>query len=148
MLHVTDATFQKEVLEADLPVMVDVWAEWCGPCHAIAPMVEAIAEQYDGRAKVVKLNSDENRATAQQYNILGIPTLLFFLDGELVDRTVGVQPIQAITYRLKRVMIKGGAQVDAGPREPLIRLPRKATEWFAIVMLIAMLVGIVTRLFR
>ena len=73
MLHVTDATFQKEVLEADLPVMVDVWAEWCGPCHAIAPVVDAIAEQYEGRARVVKLNSDDNRATAQKYNILGIP---------------------------------------------------------------------------
>jgi thioredoxin 1 len=148
MLHVTDATFQKEVLEADLPVMVDVWAEWCGPCHAIAPVVEAIAEQYEGRARVVKLNSDDNRATAQKYNILGIPTLLFFLDGELVDRTVGVQPMQAIVYRLKRLMIKSGSQVESAPREPLIRLPRKATEWFALVMLIAMLVGIVTRLFR
>jgi len=80
------------VLESDLPVLVDLWAPWCGPCHMIAPVVEKLAVDYAGRLKVAKLNVDENPATANAYHVQGIPTLLIFRDGRVVDRIVGAAP--------------------------------------------------------
>ena len=89
---VGDATFQREVLESHLPVLVDLWAPWCGPCRMIAPIVEKIARDYAGRLKVAKLNVDENPQTAMRYQVQGIPTLLLFKGGRVVDRIVGAAP--------------------------------------------------------
>jgi thioredoxin len=99
---VTDATFAREVLEKrGLPVLMDCWAEWCGPCHMIAPVLDELAMEANGRYLITKLNVDENPRTASQFNIRSIPTMLIFKDGALVDRIVGVQPKQAIAARLK-----------------------------------------------
>ncbi len=89
---VTDATFAREVLESDLPVLVDLWAPWCGPCHMIAPVVEKVARDYAGRLKVAKLNVDDNPQTAMRYQVQGIPTLLIFKGGRVIDRIVGAVP--------------------------------------------------------
>jgi thioredoxin 1 len=98
---VTDATFESEVLEADQPVLVDFWAEWCAPCLMIAPMVEELAEEYDGLLKVAKLNADENPNIMQAYGILGIPTLILFKDGEPVERLMGFMPKERLLSQLK-----------------------------------------------
>lgn len=87
--HFTDAGFESDVLKSTTPVLVDFWAEWCAPCRMLAPTVEAIANQYQGRVKVGKLNVDENMAVSQRYNIRGIPTLLLFKGGEVKDQIVG-----------------------------------------------------------
>ena len=87
--EVGDQNFQEEVLNSTIPVLVDFWAAWCAPFRMIAPVVEAIAEQYEGQAKVVKLNVDENMTTAGKYNIKGIPTLLLFKDGAIQEQIVG-----------------------------------------------------------
>jgi thioredoxin 1 len=86
---VGDQNFDTEVLNSPVPVLVDFWAAWCAPCRMLAPVVEAIAEAYDGKAKVVKLNVDENTATSGKYNIKGIPTLLLFKDGVVKEQIVG-----------------------------------------------------------
>ncbi len=87
--HVTDSTFDPEVLKSDLPVLVDYWAEWCGPCKAIAPMLEEIAKDYGGKIKIAKLNVDENSATATKYGIRGIPTLMLFKAGDVAAQKIG-----------------------------------------------------------
>ena len=87
--EVGDQNFEAEVLNAKEPVLVDFWAAWCAPCRILAPVVEAIAEEYEGKAKVLKLNVDENMATSGKYNIKGIPTLLLFKDGVVKEQIVG-----------------------------------------------------------
>jgi thioredoxin 1 len=87
--EVGDQNFELEVLNATIPVLVDFWAVWCAPCRMLAPAVEAVAEKYEGKAKVVKLNVDENMVTAGKYNIRGIPTLLLFKDGVIKEQIVG-----------------------------------------------------------
>jgi thioredoxin 1 len=87
--EVNDNNFEAEVLQANQPVLVDFWAAWCGPCLALAPTVDALAQQYEGSAKVVKLNVDESPATAQRYGIRGIPTLVLFNKGEEAERSIG-----------------------------------------------------------
>lgn len=89
IIHTTDATFEQDVLKSDLPVLLDFWAEWCGPCKMIAPVLDAIAEEYKGRLRVVKLNIDENPQTPPKYNIRSIPTLLLFRDGTVAAQQVG-----------------------------------------------------------
>jgi thioredoxin 1 len=88
-VDITDANFEKEVATSGVPVLVDFWAEWCGPCRMIAPAVEGVAEEYTGKVKVGKVNVDENGETATRFNIRGIPTLLLFKDGKVVDQRVG-----------------------------------------------------------
>jgi thioredoxin 1 len=88
-LTLTDATFDEAVLKSEVPVLVDFWAEWCGPCKMIGPTIDTIAADYAGRIKVGKLNVDENGGTATRYQIRGIPTLLVFKDGKIVDQIVG-----------------------------------------------------------
>ncbi|MCC6894549.1 MAG: thioredoxin [Anaerolineae bacterium] len=89
---VTDATFEREVLGSKEPVLVDFWAAWCGPCRAIAPAVEKAAQTYAGRARVVKVNVDENPALAQRFQVMSIPTLMVFKNGQVVKRQVGANP--------------------------------------------------------
>ncbi|EKN00304.1 MULTISPECIES: thioredoxin [unclassified Acidocella] len=89
---VTDATFSTDVLKSSTPVLVDFWAEWCGPCRSIAPSLEALAEEYGGKLEVVKVNIDENPMTPTQYGVRGIPTLLIFKDGQVAAQQVGAAP--------------------------------------------------------
>lgn len=101
---VTDASFAQDVVAASLarPVLVDAWAEWCGPCRMIAPVLDQLAAESNGRNKIAKLNVDENPRIAWQFNIRSIPTMLIFKNGKLVDQIIGAQPKQAIMTRLAR----------------------------------------------
>ena len=98
---VTDATFQQEVLEAEGPVLVDFWAEWCGPCKAVAPVLEQIAAEKAGSLKVVKLNIDENPQTARAYRVMSIPTMSVFKGGQVVQQIVGAKPKSALLAELE-----------------------------------------------
>jgi thioredoxin 1 len=102
--EVTDSTFTQEVVQSTALVLVDFWADWCGPCKAIAPIVEALASEYEGRLKVMKLDVDENPRTASAYRIQSIPTLLVFKDGKLAERIVGAVPKQVIVDKLHSVV--------------------------------------------
>jgi thioredoxin 1 len=93
---VTDATFEKDVLKATEPVVVDFWAEWCGPCRMIAPALEEISKSLNGKVKIVKLNVDENPGTAAKFGIMSIPTLMLFKNGELASRQIGAAPKQKL----------------------------------------------------
>ena len=88
----TNANFKQEVLESSVPVMVDFYAEWCGPCRMMGPVVEKLADEYDGRARIGKVNSDEEEELAGQYNVMSIPDILFFKNGKVVDQVVGAVP--------------------------------------------------------
>lgn len=102
--HVTTDQFDTEVLQSSVPVLVDFWAVWCGPCKAIAPHVDAISQEYAGRAKAVKVNVDEEPELALRYGIQSIPTLLFFKDGKVQDMIVGVVPKQTIVQKLEALL--------------------------------------------
>jgi thioredoxin 1 len=102
-LEITDANF-KELVNGDKPVMVDFWAEWCGPCRMIGPSVEELASEYEGRAIVGKVNVDENDEISTEFGIRNIPTILFFKDGELVDRYVGAASKSTIEDKLKAIL--------------------------------------------
>ena len=95
--HTTDATFESDVLKSDKPVLVDYWAEWCGPCKMIAPILDEVSKDYDGRLRVVKMNVDENSDTPAKYGIRGIPTLMLFKDGQLAATKVGALPKAQLT---------------------------------------------------
>lgn len=100
LVEVTDATFQSEVLNADEPTLVDFWAEWCGPCKMVAPVVEAIAKEYSDKLQVAKMDVDTNRETPSAYGIQGIPTLILFKDGEEAARIVGFRSKEAMMEEL------------------------------------------------
>jgi len=99
---VSDSSFEKDVLQSEKPVLVDFWAEWCGPCRMLAPTVEAVAEQYRETADVVKLNVDENPSTAGTYGIKGIPTLILFREGKEVERVVGAISKESISRIIEK----------------------------------------------
>jgi len=107
LIHGTDTNFNMEVLASDTPVLVDFWAPWCAPCRVIAPVIEELAIELDGKLKVVKVNTDENPSIAQEYGIMSIPTLGIFKDGRLVNSVIGAVPkqhlLQAITPHLDTI---------------------------------------------
>lgn len=94
--EVTDTNFQAEVIESETPVLVDFWAPWCGPCRRVSPIVEEIAKEHAGDLKVVKMNTDENQGTAIEYNIMSIPTLMLFQNGQVAKKVIGAYPKRAI----------------------------------------------------
>ncbi|GAB4211837.1 MAG: thioredoxin [Synechococcales cyanobacterium] len=103
-VEIKDQDFASEVLESPIPVLVDFWAPWCGPCRMVAPVVQEIAEQYEGKVKVVKVNTDENPQVASQYGIRSIPTLMIFKGGAKVDSMVGAVPKATIADTLERYL--------------------------------------------
>jgi thioredoxin 1 len=102
--NVSDDTFDAEVLKSELPVLLDLWAEWCGPCKAIAPTLEALAGEYAGKLKVVKLNVDDNPKTPADYNVRGIPNLILFKGGEVQEQIVGAVPRAKLEEAIKNVV--------------------------------------------
>lgn len=103
-VELTDQNFQEKVLQSDKPVLVDFWAEWCGPCLQMAPMIDELANEYEGKAVIGKLDVDSNPQTASQYGIRNIPTLLVFKNGEVVDKQVGAAPKNALSSKLDAQM--------------------------------------------
>ena len=102
LLEVTDATFEEEILNSDLPALVDFWAPWCGPCHMISPMVEELAKDFGDKIKVAKMNVDENQSTPSKYGIRGIPTVILFKGGKLADQVVGAVPKAKLTAMVEK----------------------------------------------
>lgn len=103
-IHITDADFEELILNSDKPAIVDLWADWCGPCHMIAPSVTQLAAAYEGRAVIAKLNVDENPNVPGRYGIMGIPTLLYFKNGKEVDRQVGVTSYPNLANKLEKLL--------------------------------------------
>lgn len=103
-MQVTDASFAADIEHSDTPVLLDLWAEWCGPCHMLAPTIDQLSTELAGRVTVAKLNIDENPATANRFGVRSIPTLLVLKQGKEVDRLVGVQPKQEILRRLEKTL--------------------------------------------
>ena len=101
--HITDADFEQEVIKADIPVLVDFWAPWCGPCHMVAPMLEELSHELSGKVKIVKMNVDENPKTPPQYGIRAIPTLILFKGGEVAEQITGVVPKDQLKSTLEKV---------------------------------------------
>ena len=104
VIDVTDQNFEQEVIKSSLPVLVDLWAPWCGPCRMVAPVVEKLSEKYDGRVKFCKVNVDENPKTASNYKVMSIPTLMFFKNGEAVDTAIGAVPEPALKSKIESLL--------------------------------------------
>lgn len=103
-LAFTDGNFESEVLKSEVPVLVDFYADWCGPCKMMAPVIEELSTQYEGKAKIGKLDVDQNGATAQKYKVMSIPTMLLIKNGEVVDTVVGAVPKQQLEARIQSVL--------------------------------------------
>ena len=103
-LHLTQSNWEDEVLSSDIPVLVDFWAPWCGPCRMVAPVVSEIAEEYQGKLKVGRLNTDEEPEIAVRYGIMSIPTLMIFKNGEVADQIIGAVPKEYLIEKLKQVL--------------------------------------------
>ena len=105
LTEITDQTFENEVLKSDRPAIIDFWAEWCAPCRAISPIIGALAEQYEGQVKVVKMNIDENPNTPAKYGVRAIPTILAFKDGEVVEQLTGARPKAAFEEMVQKLIV-------------------------------------------
>jgi thioredoxin 1 len=103
-LEISDQSFKDEVLSSNEPVLVDVWAEWCGPCRSLTPVVEELSEEFKGKVKVTKIDIDANQEISVEYGIRNIPTLLFFKNGEVVDKVVGVQPKEKLAEKMQSLL--------------------------------------------
>ena len=103
-MEVSDTTFEQEVKQSGIPVLVDFWAPWCGPCRKISPVIDEIAEEFKEKLKVVKINTDENIKTAQEYSISGIPSILIFKNGEAVERLVGLMQKQNLISSIEKYL--------------------------------------------
>jgi thioredoxin 1 len=103
-LQLTDANFDEVVIKADKPVIVDLWAEWCGPCRMVGPIIEELAKEYEGKAVIGKLDVDSNPAVTSKFGIRNIPTILFFKGGEIVDKQVGAVPKSVIAAKLEKLL--------------------------------------------
>ncbi|TWP26726.1 thioredoxin [Apibacter muscae] len=103
-LEINDQTFKNEVIDSNEPVLVDFWAEWCGPCRSLSPVIDELSEEFKGKLKVVKVDIDANQNTPVEYGIRNIPTLLFFKDGQLVDKVVGAQPKEALVEKIQSII--------------------------------------------
>jgi len=104
LLQVTDDSFDDEIMNSDMPVMVDFWAEWCGPCKMVGPVVEELAQEYEGRIKIAKMDVDKNRQTPVRFGIRNIPTLIMFKGGEVVQTIVGAQTKNQLDEELKKLL--------------------------------------------
>ena len=104
LFQATDGNFELEILKSEVPVMVDFWAPWCGPCHIIGPVIEELAAEYAGRVKLAKMNVDDNPATPSQYGIRGIPTVILFKDGKVFDQIVGAVPKSKVEEMIKKAL--------------------------------------------
>ncbi len=104
LLQVTDENFEEEIINSDIPVMVDFWAEWCGPCKMVGPVVEELAQEYKGKIKIAKMDVDSNRDTPAKFGIRNIPTLILFKDGEVAKMIIGAQPKSQIDGELKKLL--------------------------------------------
>ena len=104
LLQVTDKNFEEEIVNSDIPAMVDFWAEWCGPCKMVGPVVEELAQEYKGKIKIAKMDVDSNRDTPAKFGIRNIPTLILFKDGEVAKMIIGAQPKSQIDGELKKLL--------------------------------------------
>ena len=104
VLQVSDGSFESEIVNSDTPAMVDFWAEWCGPCKMVGPVVEELAKEYEGKIKIAQMDVDKNRETPAKFGIRNIPTLIFFKGGEVVNTIIGAQPKSSIEEELKKIL--------------------------------------------
>ena len=104
MLEVNDESFDSEIMDSDIPAMVDFWAEWCGPCKMVSPVVEELASEYQGKIKIAKMDVDQNRRTPARFGIRNIPTLILFKGGEVAKTIIGAQPKSSIEEELKKLL--------------------------------------------
>jgi thioredoxin 1 len=104
VIDVSDQNFENEVIKSELPVLLDLWAPWCGPCHMVAPVIDGLAGKYNGRVKFCRLNVDENPQTAAKYRIMSIPTLMFFKDGQVADTVIGAVPERILQPKIDALL--------------------------------------------